>query len=262
MLDEKLEELLKDKLPLKDSINEHLKVAKVESDKVDISRHKLISILESISSDGAYLRQSDVNRVLEGFGIDEGLSDTENELFREIFNKGHGIKESKRKKLHSVIETKKDIAVEKLEADIKDLTDKLNNMGVNDNPELIKLKESVEQIAIQSKKVAAAVKIPSPKNMEVQLVSADSLQRLSEYNSDINILLTLSAVFLGAFLGMLGNLVFSANVSGQAYGVIAILGVVSTLFFGLFYRSDTRKKSLSNDILNDDDGIYLDDYKA
>ncbi|MDO6463313.1 hypothetical protein [Pseudoalteromonas carrageenovora] len=94
------------------------------------------------------------------------------------------------------------------------------------------------------------------------MVSADSLQRLSEYNSDINILLTLSAVFLGAFLGMLGNLVFSANVSGQAYGVIAILGVVSTLFFGLFYRSDTRKKSLSNDILNDDDGIYLDDYKA
>jgi hypothetical protein len=259
MLDEKLEDLLNKRLPLSDSITEHLQKEDVEIDKTEIPRDKLIKILENISSDGAHLRHPDIERILSGFGFEKKLSKDEVSLFKGIFDSR---KKTKPNKLQSVIETKKDAAVEQLENDIKNLTVKLNEISDKENPQLIQLKESVEKIVIQSKKVAAPIKIPSPKNMEVQLVSADSLQRLSEYNSDINILLTLSAVFLGAFLGMLGNLVFSTSVTNQAYGVIAILGVVSTLFFCLFYRADTRKKVLSNDILNDDDGVYLDDFNA
>ena len=259
MLDEKLENLLKKRRLLNDSITEHLQKEDVELDKIDIPRDKLIKILENISSDGARLRKPDIDRVLSGFGFEEDLSKDEISLFKNIFDLS---KRQRKSELQSVIETKKDAAVEQLESDIQNLTAKINEISVQEHPELIQLKKSVEKIAIQSRKVAAPIKIPSPKNMEVQLVSADSLHRLSEYNSDINILLTLSAVFLGAFLGMLGNLVFSTNVTSQAYGVIVILAVVSALFFGLFYRADTRKKALNSDMLNDDDGVYLDDFNA
>lgn len=133
---------------------------------------------------------------------------------------------------------------------------------MKDDPEVVQLKETVEKIAKQSRSFAAPIKIPSPKNMEVQLVSADSLHRLSEYNSDINILLTLASVFLGAFLGMIGNFIFSTSKTAEAIGLIVILAVVSVLFFILYYRADQRKKNITNDINETEESVYIDEYEA
>lgn len=88
------------------------------------------------------------------------------------------------------------------------------------------------------------------------------LTRLSEYNTDINIFLTLASVFLGSFLGMLGNVLFSSNTSGHAFGVIALLAIVSAVFFMLYSRADSRKKELNKSFMEDDDGVYLGDYEA
>ena len=131
MLDEKLENLLKKRRLLNDSITEHLQKEDVELDKIDIPRDKLIKILENISSDGARLRKPDIDRVLSGFGFEEDLSKDEISLFKNIFDLS---KRQRKSELQSVIETKKDAAVEQLESDIQNLTAKINEISVQVHP--------------------------------------------------------------------------------------------------------------------------------
>ena len=259
MLTKKLEELLDGETPNEKSVSEHLKsVGVVDFSKEEISRSSLISVLKAISSDGAPLNKPQIIRILEGFGFAGELSKAEDVEFEEIWDS----QMKPKRRLRSVVEAKKDINVEKLEKELSILSSKLENISSAEIPSINDLKKSIEGIKEQSRRFAAPIKIPAPKDMEVQLVSADSLHRLSEHNSDINVFLTLASVFLGAFLGMLGNSIFSASTSGQAYGVIAILALVSVVFFVLYKRAEDRRKSVAKSLFDSEQGVYLDDYKA
>lgn len=259
MLTKKLEELLDGETPNEKSVSEHLKsVGVVDFSKAEISRSSLISVLKAISSDGAPLSKPQIIRILKGFGFAGDLSKGEDVEFEKIWDS----QMKPKRRLRSVVEAKKDINVEKLEKELSLLSSKLESISSAEIPSINDLKKSIEGIKEQSRRFAAPIKIPAPKDMEVQLVSADSLHRLSEHNSDINVFLTLASVFLGAFLGMLGNSIFSASTSGQAYGVITILALVSAVFFVLYKRAEDRRKSVAKSLFDSEQGVYLDDYKA
>ena len=259
MIDTKLSELLGDKQPISQSVREHLKQVGIDDfSTVNIARSTLVDVLKNISSDGASLGKKSIIRVLDGFGYHEGTSIDEDREFLNIWRK----QRRPNKDLRSIIEARRDAGLEQIEDKLSELSSRLDGLSKIGQPNLAELKETIAEIKEQSRKFAAPIKIPAPKDMEVRLVSADSLQRLSEYNADINIFLTLASVFFGSFLGMLGNLFSGANITNSFIGVIVILAVVSVVFAFLYKRIENRKKSISDAVLNDEQSVYIDDYNA
>ncbi|KZN58729.1 hypothetical protein N473_04655 [Pseudoalteromonas luteoviolacea CPMOR-1] len=251
-----IEEVLGERKPRTFSVEEHLKLVGLKDlNTNEISRANLIELLTRLTEDGVVLNRAKIRDILIAFEFPPELSNEENAVFLHNFTQ-----QTSSRKLRSVVEAKKNIDTENMEKELNELRSKLEQISETDIPSINELKKSVTKIAQESKSFTAAIKLPAPKDMEVQLVSADSLHRLSEHNSDINVFLTFTAVFLGAFLGMLGNIAFNTSTTGQTYGVMAILAVVSIIFFVLYWRMEGRKKSLTDTLLNDEEAVYLEDY--
>ncbi|GLQ72023.1 hypothetical protein [Vibrio penaeicida] len=225
----------------------------------DIDRDSLLKLLLEMSEEGARLNQPKITGILTDFGFEPSLTEDENYKFRLIYeNRVNGLSS---KRLRAVIESDNTDGLMKLEQKIEDLGRRLDNdTPTNNGVDKEDLRKAIDEIAQQSRKLAAPIKMPAPKDMEVQLVSADSLNRLSEYNNDINILLTLCSVFLGAFLGVLGNLFFATEVNNGAIGVTIILAVVAFVFGGLFHRLNNRKENLNKEMLGTEQAVDINTY--
>ncbi|EPO2920315.1 hypothetical protein [Vibrio cholerae] len=259
MMLEKIQKALEGAKPKSKSIEEHFELFAVNPTQEQVDRDLLIRILESLARDGCSMNEPHLKRILDQFGFHDGLSEKENRLFESIWYENNP---KRKNKIESVIEPSTDRDISQLSKDIDSIKTTLKSLNSTEDLKIQELKKALERVETQSKALAAPIKIPSPKNMEVQLVSADSLERLSEYNNDINVFLTLASVFLGACLGMLGNIAFSQSVPVGAYSAIILLGVISIVFGCLYVRSDKRKSDLNKIIFDSDDSVYLEQYKA
>jgi hypothetical protein len=246
-MNKKIDNLLTLKGLTKESLPKYFENHGLSIDKLeDISRKDLLNVLEEISRSVSFINGHRLKDILLEFGFDNKLSSGENDLFRDIFHQ-------KKSKLTAVIEGSKTADYESLMRKIDRLSEKVEANNGEGNIESIK--KTIKELSIESRNLAAPIRMPAPKDMEVRLVSSDSIHRLTEYNSDINIFLSFTCVFLGAFLGLAGNIISNTSTSGQVYAFTLLVLAVSFIFYGLFKRVSDKQKDLQKTFLKIDTDV-------
>lgn len=243
------------------SLDEYLTKSNVtKSEMRSISRESLIEILKSISSSGAYLTKPTLNIILAAAGFKK-LSSEENKNLKEIW----GSRPKGTIKVRPILTADNDELVSEFRETISNLSskiDKLAEMDTSHNKKNIEeVKKLITDLSSSSNKISAPIKLPAPKDMEIRLVSADSLERMNEYQDDINVFLSLASAFLGAFLGMIGNLLFSSiPIRAPIIAVAALLFIIAIIFAILYKRNNRRSKELRHAFFSSDRGVDLNDY--
>ncbi len=243
------------------SLDEHLEDSNVTKSAINsISREDLIAVLKSISSNGAYLNKPSIDLIIRTAGFAK-IDDEEDKYFKKIWesNPPRGLK------VQPVLDSGNEELISELRKTIFHLSSKIDNlpeMGAsNDKQDIEEIKKLITDASSSSKKISAPIKLPTPKDMEIRLVSADSLERMNEYQNDINIFLSLASVFLGAFLGIIINYLFlSTSIKAPVIGMASVLLICSAVFFGLFKRNNKRSKELRDAFFSNDSGGDANDY--
>ncbi|MBA4319246.1 MAG: hypothetical protein C0412_12665, partial [Flavobacterium sp.] len=83
--------------------------------------------------------------------------------------------------------------------------------------EIQKLKDSLSQNYNPARSITAPVILPPTEDMEVRLVSSNSLQRLEEYRSEENKWFTVMGIFIGAIFGLLINIMMGTKMTTNAW---------------------------------------------
>ena len=117
------------------------------------------------------------------------------------------------------------------------------------------ISEAIENLSNQSKELKAKVKLPSPEDMTVRLVSFESLHRLNEYQSDQSILLLVTGALAGGILGVIVNwstdALFTITKSSVGLLVILLMGLCFMIYWSYILRK--RANVLKQKLLQDQD---------
>lgn len=120
------------------------------------------------------------------------------------------------------------------------------------------LRHSINEIQVTSKKLAAPVILPNPKDMQVTLVSSSSLDRLEEYRNEENKWFSVLTLFVGSILGLLTNLVTGGSLTPSAL-VICVVFLIMAFFSGWSaFGFRARATAIRNRILPDENSAQID----
>ena len=234
----------------------------------NIPREDLLEIIYDISLCGARIWRGDVVKILEAANMSTELSSSE-DSFLKAAHDAHKKDRRPNVSLQPIISEQDNSIVKEFRKDINNLSQKITELDKKQGDTFIDekisdIKNLVAQISHSGQELTAPIKLPAPEDIEVKLVSADSLDRLDEYQNDLNVYLTLCGVFLGGFLGLLGNIFIASQpvINKEVWGILMILIFISLVFGLLIKKTLTRKEKVREIILKKDNSISLDDYST
>jgi len=172
----------------------------------------------------------------------------------ETSEKFEGQLENVQKALDSV--TKRLDTVSSQSSNTHDLKQELQNLKT----EILEtVKPQISQLEQTGKELSATVMWPSKRDMQIQLVNINSLDRLEEYRSNQGTWSAFAGLFLGAILGVLINWATGAAMTDAAWVLVIAFFVVS-IVFGYFYHIDNmRVQRVKNQMLDRDNPIVADE---
>jgi len=143
----------------------------------------------------------------------------------------------------------------KIEEEIEKLKKELNTLQESNSKQRLdfgKINASLSRISESGNEIKAKVLFPSPRDMSIQLVPSQYLERLEEYRNDENIAFLLLGGFLGGLIGVLSN-AYSNNIVilGYLYNFCILLGI-TTIISGIWVITlRNRMKIISKKIFRD-----------
>lgn len=201
-------------------------------------RAQIVGLIEQLILTGLVMDTRQVCELLDLAGFSEPLSSPEGNRLKEaqqVAIKGKG----PRIFVEPVPSTRDEKIVRQFGNQLQDLTDLVEKLvssktAVLDSDTLTMIRQAAERVQTTGNELTAPIRLPAPEDIEVKLVSSTSLERLSEYQADENLMLALAGLFGGAALGIAVNWM-TADVQAVTLASKVALGLfaLSAIVFGV-----------------------------
>jgi hypothetical protein len=132
--------------------------------------------------------------------------------------------------------------VDELQSSLNALTKSLNKPDQQDalRQQILMMQEQLAQLQTASKDLTARVVLPPSEELEIRLLTTNSLDRLEEYRSNQNIWAGGIGLFGGAVMGIMVNFVTGAEVEKTAWVLVVAFVLVVVVFAYFFYIDGKR----------------------
>jgi flagellar hook-basal body complex protein FliE len=141
-----------------------------------------------------------------------------------------------------------------LEHSIQSLKEDLSALTINDNgqelfkQQLDEMFDKISQLQKASQGMTAQVILPPIEDMQVHLVTSNSLDRLEEYRNDQATWFALAGLFGGSILGILINWVTGGQMNSSAIILIVAFAIITGVFGYFYYESKVRITNVKDKI--------------
>lgn len=132
--------------------------------------------------------------------------------------------------------------VDELQTSLNALTKNLNKPNQQDDlaQQIRLIQEQFSELQSASKDLTARVVLPPSEELEIRLLTTNSLDRLEEYRSNQNIWAAGVGLFGGAVMGIMVNFVTGAEVEKTAW-VLVVAFILVTAIFAYFFYADGKR---------------------
>lgn len=113
------------------------------------------------------------------------------------------------------------------------------------------LQDAIAEAQATSHDLAPPIVLPPMEDLQIRLVSTNSLQRLEEYRSEENLLLSFAGLFLGALLGILTNLITGGTIQTEMWLFVVLLLLMTAFTAWRAIINNRRAASVKRQMFNE-----------
>jgi transcriptional regulator with XRE-family HTH domain len=157
---------------------------------------------------------------------------------------------------YSSLKSELNVQIKDILSTVESLSRRIDNQDNNTlggelsaKEEVKALKQEIAQLQATSKRIMAPVSVPDPEEMEVKLIPSTYIERIEEYRSEESNWFSWFGVFLGSIIGVFVNVVTGGQMSPEAWVLIVIFAIMTSLCFWFGRAARTRANKLKDSFL-------------